>query len=48
MLNGYAVRTPRRIDPETQTALAERVFAGNGFLVLVGTVRSPNRTRRSS
>lgn len=35
-LNGYAVRTPRRIDPETQTALAERAFAGNGFLVLVG------------
>jgi hypothetical protein len=36
VLNGYVVRTPRRIDPETQTALAERAFAGNGFLVLVG------------
>ncbi|QWB23492.1 MULTISPECIES: hypothetical protein [Streptomyces] len=36
VLNGYAVRTPRRIDPEAQTALALRAFAGNGFLVLVG------------
>ncbi|MEU1572894.1 hypothetical protein ABZ519_17325 [Streptomyces collinus] len=36
MLNGYAARTPRRIDPETQTALAERAFAGKGLLVLVG------------
>lgn len=36
VLNGYALRTPRRIDPETQTALALRAFAGNGFLVLVG------------
>ncbi|MEU3611101.1 hypothetical protein ABZ725_02135 [Streptomyces sp. NPDC006872] len=33
---GYALRTPRRIDPEAQTALALRAFAGNGFLVLVG------------
>jgi hypothetical protein len=32
----YNARTPRRIEPETQTALAERAFAGNGFLVLVG------------
>ncbi|MGW1784281.1 hypothetical protein ACWCQQ_35005 [Streptomyces sp. NPDC002143] len=33
---GYALRVPRRIDPEAQTALALRAFAGNGFLVLVG------------
>ncbi|MFD8736465.1 hypothetical protein ACFV06_16345 [Streptomyces sp. NPDC059618] len=36
VLNGYALRTPRRIDPEAQTALALRAFEGNGFLVLVG------------
>ncbi|EKX62397.1 hypothetical protein Sipo8835_42965 [Streptomyces ipomoeae] len=36
VLNGYALRTPRRIDPEKQTDLALRAFAGNGFLVLVG------------
>ncbi|WP_309095876.1 hypothetical protein [Streptomyces sp.] len=36
VLNGYALRTPRRIDPEAQAALALRAFAGNGFLVLVG------------
>ncbi|MFD3498494.1 hypothetical protein [Streptomyces sp. NPDC058678] len=36
VLNGYALRTPRRIDPETQTELALAAFAGNGFLVLVG------------
>ena len=36
VLNGYALRTPRRIDPEAQTGLALRAFAGNGFLVLVG------------
>lgn len=36
VLNGYALRTPRRIDPETQTDLALKAFAGNGFLVLVG------------
>jgi hypothetical protein len=36
VLNGYALRTPRRIDPEKQTELALRAFAGNGFLVLVG------------
>ncbi|WP_055613819.1 hypothetical protein [Streptomyces phaeochromogenes] len=36
VLNGYALRTPRRIDPEVQTELALRAFAGNGFLVLVG------------
>jgi hypothetical protein len=36
VLNGYALRTPRRIDPEKQTALALEAFARNGFLVLVG------------
>ncbi|MET7457338.1 hypothetical protein ABZT03_36840 [Streptomyces sp. NPDC005574] len=36
VLNGYALRTPRRIDPEEQTRLALQAFAGNGFLVLVG------------
>ncbi|GGZ57189.1 hypothetical protein [Streptomyces bluensis] len=36
VLNGYAMRTRRRIDPEAQTELALAAFAGNGFLVLVG------------
>ncbi|GAA5700816.1 hypothetical protein AQJ43_03040 [Streptomyces avermitilis] len=36
VLNGYAVRPGRRIDPEAQTRLALKAFAGNGFLVLVG------------
>ncbi|MFE0249746.1 hypothetical protein [Streptomyces sp. NPDC059010] len=36
VLNGYALRTARRIDPEAQTELALKAFAGNGFLVLVG------------
>jgi hypothetical protein len=36
VLNGYALRTPRRIDPEKQSELALKAFAGNGFLVLVG------------
>ncbi|MEW2398622.1 hypothetical protein [Streptomyces sp. NPDC046862] len=36
VLNGYVMRTRRRIDPEAQTALALTAFAGNGFLVLVG------------
>lgn len=35
-LNGYALRTPRRIDPEKQTELALKAFERNGFLVLVG------------
>lgn len=34
--NGYALRTPRRIDPQKQTELALRAFERNGFLVLVG------------
>jgi len=36
VLNGYALQTPRRIDPEAQVELALAAFAGNGFLVLVG------------
>lgn len=36
VLNGYAMRTARRIDPEAQTELVLKAFAGNGFLVLVG------------
>ncbi|MFJ4711048.1 hypothetical protein [Streptomyces sp. NPDC088785] len=36
VLNGYALRTPRRIDAETQTERALTAFRGNGFLVLVG------------
>lgn len=36
VLNGYAMRTARRIDPEVQTELALKAFGGNGFLVLVG------------
>ncbi|MFJ8197723.1 hypothetical protein [Streptomyces sp. NPDC096152] len=36
VLNGYALRTPRRIDPGAQAELALTAFAGNGFLVLVG------------
>ncbi|GAA2254894.1 hypothetical protein GCM10010415_14150 [Streptomyces atrovirens] len=36
VVNGYALREPRRIDPEEQAGLALRAFAGNGFLVLVG------------
>ncbi|MFI8386355.1 hypothetical protein [Streptomyces sp. NPDC085540] len=33
---GYALRTPRRIDPQEQTELALKAFERNGFLVLVG------------
>ncbi|MEU6312949.1 hypothetical protein [Streptomyces sp. NPDC047014] len=36
VLNGWALRGPRSVDPEKQTALALRAFARNGFLVLVG------------
>lgn len=35
-VNGYALKEPRSVDPEAQTGLALRAFAGNGFLVLVG------------
>ena len=41
VLNGYAMRTRRRIAPEAQTALALTAFAGNGFLVLVGNPGGP-------
>ncbi|WP_079423306.1 MULTISPECIES: hypothetical protein [Streptomyces] len=34
--SGYALRTPRRIDPQAQAQRALAAFAGNGFLVLVG------------
>jgi hypothetical protein len=36
VLNGYAMRTRRRIDAEKQAARALKAFGGNGFLVLVG------------
>lgn len=36
VLNGYAMRTRRPMDPQAQTDLALKAFAGNGFLVLVG------------
>jgi hypothetical protein len=36
VLNGYALRAARRIDPEEQTRRALAAFAGNGFLLLVG------------
>ncbi|MFJ7203563.1 hypothetical protein ACIQWR_08510 [Streptomyces sp. NPDC098789] len=36
VLNGYALCTPRPIDPQAQTERALAAFAGNGFLVLVG------------
>ncbi|MDJ0340523.1 hypothetical protein QMK19_10925 [Streptomyces sp. H10-C2] len=35
-LNGYTLRTTRRIDAEQQCALALTAFGRNGFLVLVG------------
>ncbi|WP_455352551.1 hypothetical protein [Streptomyces sp. SYSU K217416] len=35
-LNGYEVRTPRRMDPERQCELALAAFERGGFLVLVG------------
>ncbi|NGO80815.1 hypothetical protein G6045_34930 [Streptomyces sp. YC504] len=35
-LNGYALRTPRRIDPERQFERAVEAFGRNGFLVLIG------------
>lgn len=33
--NGYRLRTPRRLDPEAQCALALDAFGRNGFLLLV-------------
>jgi hypothetical protein len=35
-LNGYRLKSPRRIDPEQQCARALEAFGRNGFLVLVG------------
>jgi hypothetical protein len=34
-LNGYKLRTKRRVDPEKQVASALAAFEGNGFVVLV-------------
>jgi len=36
MLNGYARKAPRRIDPERQSELAVEAFGRNGFLIFVG------------
>ncbi|GII52362.1 hypothetical protein Pth03_07510 [Planotetraspora thailandica] len=35
-LNGYGLRTPRRIDWERQAGIAEKAFRRNGFILLVG------------
>ena len=35
-LNGYRLRTPRRLDWEVQAEAALRAFRGNGFILLVG------------
>jgi hypothetical protein len=35
-LNGYRLRTPRRLEWEQQAVIAERAFARNGYFVLVG------------
>jgi hypothetical protein len=35
-LNGYRMRTARRIDWERQADIAERSFARNGFILLAG------------
>lgn len=34
-LNGYRLRTPRRLEWERQAAIAERAFSRNGYVVLV-------------
>jgi hypothetical protein len=34
-LNGFKMRTRRRIDPEKQFELAKRAFYSNGFIVLL-------------
>jgi hypothetical protein len=34
-LNGYALRQPRRLDPEAQAAAALTAFTRNGFFVFV-------------
>ncbi|MDN3351589.1 hypothetical protein [Actinomadura sp. DC4] len=33
---GYRLRSPRRLDWERQADIAERAFAGNGFILLIG------------
>ncbi len=35
-LNGYRLRSPRRLDWQRQADVAERAFARNGYFVLVG------------
>jgi hypothetical protein len=35
-LNGYVLRTPRKLDWEKQAAVAIRAFSRNGFFVFVG------------
>jgi hypothetical protein len=35
-LNGYRLRSARRLDWERQAEIAERAFARNGYFVLVG------------
>jgi len=35
-LNGYRLRTPRRLEWERQAEIAERAFVRNGYFVLVG------------
>lgn len=34
--DGYRLRQARPLDGERQAAIAERAFAGNGFIVLIG------------
>jgi hypothetical protein len=35
-LNGFRMRTPRRVDPQRQAERALEAFERNGFVVLVG------------
>jgi hypothetical protein len=35
-LNGYRLRTPRRLEWQRQAAIAERAFSRNGYVVLDG------------
>lgn len=35
-LDGYVLRTPRRLDWETQAQVAVRAFGRNGFFVFIG------------
>lgn len=35
-LDGYRLRTPRRLEWQRQAAIAERAFSRNGYVVLVG------------